>query len=58
MTATGIGPSYASVAVSSLNPELNPVPNCHRTPMEYPLEIFEGMGGTLWPGNLIELDKQ
>ena len=63
MTATGIPPvrndpngtmgmvgAPTDVKISSLNPEVNPVPNCHRNATDFPLPIYGGMGGTLWPG--------
>ena len=61
MTATGIPPvdgteplgAPTDVKISSLNPEVNPVPNCHRNATDFPLPIVGGMGGTLWPGNAV-----
>ena len=59
MSATGDGgltdnENNSHVKISSLNPEVNPVPNCHRFPKSYPVPIHEGMGGTLFPGKSVQ----
>ena len=45
-----LGGAPTDVKISSLNPEVNPVPNCHRNATDFPLPINFGKGGTLWPG--------
>ena len=64
MSATGLttgltdNENNSHVKISSLNPEVNPVPNCHRFPKSYPVPIHEGMGGTLFPGNFVKYAAQ